>query len=264
MSFLEIKNLYKSFTNNKGESIQVLRDINLSIKKGEIYGVIGLSGAGKSTLVRCINRLEEPDSGNVLIDGVNITQLSKNELSKRREKIGMIFQTFNLFDSMTVTQNIEFALKGTIKDKKERMNRVYKLVDMVGLSDKLNHYPSQLSGGQKQRVGIARALANEPDVLLCDEATSALDPLTTQTILDLLKDINEKLGVTMIIITHEIDVIKYICDDVAVIENGHIMECGNVVEVMMRPKSETSKLFIRVEESLEKAWHNRKDGEEKN
>ena len=190
--FIEIKNLYKSFKNSKGETIQVLEDVNLDIAKGEMFGIMGFSGAGKSTLVRCINRLEEPDTGDVIIDGMNITKLGTAELNKRREKIGMIFQTFNLFDSMTVFENIEFPLKATIKDKEKRKQRVLELADVVGLSEKVYDYPSQLSGGQKQRVGIARALANEPDVLLSDEATSALDPQTTLTVLDLLKKINRE------------------------------------------------------------------------
>ena len=258
--FIEIKNLYKSFKNSKGETIQVLEDVNLDIAKGEMFGIMGFSGAGKSTLVRCINRLEEPDTGDVIIDGMNTTKLGTAELNKRREKIGMIFQTFNLFDSMTVFENIEFPLKATIKDKEKRKQRVLELADVVGLAEKVYDYPSQLSGGQKQRVGIARALANEPDVLLSDEATSALDPQTTLTVLDLLKKINREFGVTMILITHEIEVIKYACDKVAIIESGKIIEEGTTVEVLEAPKSKTAKIFTGVESSLAKAWEDKKGG----
>ena len=259
-AFLEIKHLSKSFKNSKGELIQVLDDVNLDIAKGEMFGIMGFSGAGKSTLVRCINRLEEPDSGDVIIDGMNITKLGPAALNERREKIGMIFQTFNLFDSMTVFQNIEFPLKATIRDKAARKNRVLELAEVVGLEEKVYDYPSQLSGGQKQRVGIARALANEPDVLLSDEATSALDPQTTLTVLDLLKEINRKMGVTMILITHEIEVIKYACDKVAIIEGGRIVEEGSTVEVLKDPKSKTAGIFTGVETSLAKAWAEKTGG----
>ena len=252
--FIEIKNLYKSFRNSKGETVQVLDDVNLEIARGEMFGIIGFSGAGKSTLVRCINRLEEPDSGEILVNGEDITKLGTKALNERREKIGMIFQTFNLFDSMSVFENIEFPMKATIRDKNERKKRVLELADVVGLGEKVYDYPSQLSGGQKQRVGIARALANEPDVILSDEATSALDPQTTLTVLDLLKEINEKMGVTMILITHEIEVIKYACDKVAVIEGGRIIEEGDTVSVLSDPKSDTGRIFTGVESSLARAW----------
>ena len=255
--FIEIKHLYKSFVNAKGEKIQVLEDVNFDIAKGEMFGIIGFSGAGKSTLVRCINRLEEPDSGEVLINGENITGLGTKALNERREKIGMIFQTFNLFDSMSVFENIEFPLKATIRDKKVRKKRVLELAEVVGLAEKINDYPSQLSGGQKQRVGIARALANEPDVILSDEATSALDPQTTLTVLDLLKEINSKMGVTIILITHEIEVIKYACDKVAVIEGGRIIEEGTTVDVLGAPKSSTGRIFTGVETRLAEEWQKR-------
>ena len=257
-AFIEIKNLSKSFDNSKGENIKVLNDISLDIAKGEMFGIIGFSGAGKSTLIRCINRLEEPDTGSICINGEDITSLDSKALNARREKIGMIFQTFNLFDSMTVAQNIEFPLNATMKDKAARAKRVRELAEVVGLADKLDDYPSQLSGGQKQRVGIARALANDPDVLLSDEATSALDPQTTLTVLDLLKQINKDFGVTMILITHEIEVIKYACDKVAVIEGGKIVEQGNVVDVLEAPKSETGIIFTGVEKSLDEAWEEKK------
>lgn len=258
--FIEIRHLYKSFKNSKGETIQVLDDVDLEIAKGEMFGIMGFSGAGKSTLVRCINRLEEPDSGDVIINGMNITQLGTSALNERREKIGMIFQTFNLFDSMSVFRNIEFPLKATIKDKAKRKERVLELADVVGLSEKIYDYPSQLSGGQKQRVGIARALANEPDVLLSDEATSALDPQTTLTVLDLLKKINREMGVTMILITHEIEVIKYACDKVAIIEDGKIIEEGKTVDVLKAPKSRTANIFTGVEASLAKDWEEKTGG----
>lgn len=258
--FIEIRHLYKSFENSKGETIQVLDDVNLDIAKGEMFGIMGFSGAGKSTLVRCVNRLEEPDSGDVIIDGLNVTKLGPKALNERREKIGMIFQTFNLFDSMTVFENIEFPLKATIRDKAKRKERVLELADVVGLSEKVYDYPSQLSGGQKQRVGIARALANEPDVLLSDEATSALDPQTTLTVLDLLKKINREMGVTMILITHEIEVIKYACDKVAIIEGGKIIEEGSTVDVLKAPKSKTANIFTGVEASLERAWEEKTGG----
>lgn len=259
--FIEIKNLYKSFKNSKGETVQVLDNIDLSIARGEMFGIIGFSGAGKSTLVRCINRLEEPDSGDIYINGEAVTKLDHKALNKRREKVGMIFQTFNLFDSMSVFENIEFPLKATVKDKQARKQRVLDLAEVVGLADKVYDYPSQLSGGQKQRVGIARALANEPDVLLSDEATSALDPQTTLTVLDLLKKINREMGVTMILITHEIEVIKYACDKVAVIEGGRIIEEGGTVEVLGAPKSDTGKIFTGVETSLAEAWQEKVEAE---
>lgn len=256
-NYIEVVDLCKSFKTNKGDILQVLKNVSLEIKKGEMFGIMGFSGAGKSTFVRCINRLEEPDSGKVIIDGVDITSLSHKELSQRREKIGMIFQTFNLFDSKTVVQNIMFPLQATIKDKKEREKKAIELSELVGLADKIDYYPAQLSGGQKQRVGIARALANDPDIILCDEATSALDPQTTLTILDLLKEINEKFGVTMILITHEIDVVKYACHRAAIIEDGRIREHGDVIDVLRNPQSETGRIFTGVERSFNESWEKR-------
>lgn len=252
--FIEIKHLSKSFTNSKGKTIKVLDDIDLEIARGEMYGIIGFSGAGKSTLVRCINRLEDPDSGEIFVNGEDITKLNTKELNDRRVKIGMVFQTFNLFDSRNVLDNIMFPLQATIKSKAERKERALELAEWVGLSEKVHDYPSQLSGGQKQRVGIARALANNPYVILSDEATSALDPQTTMSVLDLLKKINKEFGVTMIIITHEIEVIKYACDKVAVIEGGKIIEKGDTVDVLGSPKSNTGKIFTNVEKSLADAW----------
>ncbi|MDE7277674.1 MAG: ATP-binding cassette domain-containing protein, partial [Lachnospiraceae bacterium] len=213
--FIEVKQLYKTF-HTKKQDIEVLKGIDLSVEKGEIYGIVGFSGAGKSTLVRCINRLEEPDSGSVKIGDKEITALGKAQLNEQRRKIGMIFQQFNLFDSMTVAQNIAYPLKLTGTSSKEADARVEEMLALVGLTEKKNAYPGELSGGQKQRVGIARALANRPDVLLSDEATSALDPQTTLSVLDLLKEINKKLGLTIILITHELEVIKYTCHRMAV------------------------------------------------
>lgn len=226
------------------QSIQAVDNINLSIEPGEIFGVIGYSGAGKSTFVRLINRLEEPTSGSVVVDDEVITSLNKNDLRLRRQDMGMIFQHFNLLWSRTVSENIAFPLEisGVLKD--EREIRVKELIDLVGLTGREDHYPSQLSGGQKQRVGIARALANRPKVLLCDEATSALDPETTDAILTLLVDINEKLGLTIILITHEMHVIQKICHNVAVMENGRVIEHGAVLDLFSNPKHQVTKRFV--------------------
>ena len=243
--FIEVKQLYKTF-HTKKQDIEVLRGIDLSVGKGDIYGIVGFSGAGKSTLVRCINRLEEPDSGSVRIGDKEITSLGKAELNRQRRKIGMIFQQFNLFDSMTVTQNIAYPLKMAGMAAKEVRERVDEMLTLVGLSEKRDAYPGELSGGQKQRVGIARALANHPDVLLSDEATSALDPQTTLSVLDLLKEINQKLGVTIILITHELEVIKYTCHRMAVMENGKLLEQGLVKDIFQHPQCETAKNFIGV------------------
>lgn len=227
---IKLRNLYKEFKTHS-DTVTALNDVSLNIKKGEIYGIIGLSGAGKSTLIRTINRLEEPTSGTVSINGVELTALTQKELRKERQKIGMIFQQFNLLSSRTVAGNIGFPLELSNYPKAKRQDRISELLSQVGLEDKKNAYPSQLSGGQKQRVAIARALANTPDVLLCDEATSALDPKTTQSILRLLKQINHNNDLTIILITHEMEVIKEICDKVAVIENGIITSEGTVGDV---------------------------------
>lgn len=244
-SFIEITNLKKTFHTKEGV-LEVLKGINLEVKKGEIYGIVGFSGAGKSTLVRCINRLEEPDSGTIRIGDRIVTSLNKKELDMQRHKIGMIFQQFNLFDSMTVSENIAYPLS-VMGWSRDRINaKVDELLNLVGLSEKKKAYPGELSGGQKQRVGIARALAGEPDVLLSDEATSALDPQTTLSVLDLIKEINQKLGLTILLITHELEVIKYACDHVAVMENGEFMETGTVDEIFNTPKSDTAKNFIDV------------------
>lgn len=244
-SFISVSDLHKSYM-SQGQSIEVLKGINLEITKGDIFGIVGFSGAGKSTLVRCLNRLEEPDSGTIKIDGEEITRLSKKDLNRERQKIGMIFQNFNLFESKTVYQNVAYPLNLAGYRKKQIKARVEEILELVGLSDKINAYPGQLSGGQKQRVGIARALANNPNVLLSDEATSALDPQTTISVLELLKKINEKLGITIILITHELEVIKYVCQSMAVLEEGEVIEQGKVRDIFLNPQSHTGKLFIKI------------------
>ncbi len=226
--------------------VPALKGIDLEIAKGEIFGIIGLSGAGKSTLVRCINMLERPTGGKVIVDGRDMTALSDSELREARKDIGMIFQHFNLLSSATVYDNIAFPLKLAGKSDSEIKEKVEPLLKLVGLEAKADQYPSQLSGGQKQRVGIARALASEPKVLLCDEATSALDPQTTKAILELIRDINKKLQLTVVVITHEMQVIKDICDKVAVIDKGVIAEQGTVLEVFTNPQQPITKEFISV------------------
>jgi D-methionine transport system ATP-binding protein len=240
---IAIKDLVKVYT-TKHKQVVGVDHVSLTINKGEIFGIVGYSGAGKSTLLRCINLLERPTSGNVIIDGVDLTSLNEKELRQARLKIGMIFQHFHLVSSKTVFENIAFALKAAKKSKSEIEKRVTELLEMVGLLDKRDAYPSQLSGGQKQRVGIARALANEPSVLLCDEATSALDPSTTKSILSLLKKINRELGITIVLITHEMEVVKDICDRIAVMQDGKVIELGTVYEIFTNPKEELTKSFI--------------------
>lgn len=249
--YIRIENLYKTFRTKKEEN-KVLNGVNLEIEKGDIFGVVGFSGAGKSTLVRCINRLEEPDSGKIWIGDTEITALSKKELEDRRRKIGMVFQQFNLFDSKTVFQNIAYPLTLEKVSRSEIEQRVDKLLELVGLSDKKNSYPGALSGGQKQRVGIARALANNPDVLLSDEATSALDPQSTLSILDLLSKINQELGLTILMITHELEAAKRVCNKVAVLENGVITEQGNTRDIFLNPESSTGKIFLEVYKEFRK------------
>ncbi|OPH56916.1 ABC transporter [Paenibacillus ferrarius] len=240
-----IKNLNKTYRTRQSV-FTALENINLEIEKGDIFGIIGFSGAGKSTLIRCLNRLEEPDSGSIEIEGKVITDLSEKELRLARLKIGMIFQQFNLLDSKTVFENVAFPLKVAGHPKSYIHQRVREILELVELSDKENAHPSQLSGGQKQRVGIARALANEPDVLLSDEATSALDPQTTYSILELLKDINRKLNLTIVLITHELDVLQHICKNFAVIEKGTIVEQGSVDQFFLNPESDTAKKFVKI------------------
>ncbi|MCD2348895.1 methionine ABC transporter ATP-binding protein [Clostridium guangxiense] len=247
---ISIKNLSKNFNTPYGK-VEVLKGINLEIKKGDIFGIIGFSGAGKSTMVRCLNLLEKPDEGTIIIGDKDMTKLSKKELRKAREKIGMIFQQFNLFDSKTVFDNVAFPLRVAGYPKNKINERVHEILELVELKDKEKAHPAQLSGGQKQRVGIARALANNPDVLLSDEATSALDPQTTYSILELLKNINKKLNLTIVLITHELDVVKYCCNNVAVIEKGVITEEGPTDEVFLNPQSDTAKVFIDITNNLQ-------------
>ncbi|MET3683692.1 D-methionine transport system ATP-binding protein [Alkalibacillus flavidus] len=241
---ISIKQLSKSFK-TKDQTVQAVDNVSLNIEKGDIFGVIGYSGAGKSTFVRLINRLEDPTDGEIILNGQDMTDLSKSQLRLERQKIGMIFQHFNLLWSRTVYENVAFPLEIAGVPKAERESQVLELIELVGLKGREQSYPSQLSGGQKQRVGIARSLANDPKVLLCDEATSALDPETTDDILDLLVSINEKLDLTIILITHEMHVIQKICHRVAVMEQGTVVEQGDVLDVFMNPQSKTTKRFVQ-------------------
>lgn len=250
-NIIELKNIYKTFSDN-GKTFNAVEDATVSIKKGEIYGIIGFSGAGKSTLVRTINLLGRPTSGTVTVRGKDMLQLSPKELRQERKTIGMIFQHFNLMKSRTVFDNVAFPLKRSGLSKNQISEKVHQLLNLVEISEKENHFPSQLSGGQKQRVAIARALANDPDILLCDEATSALDPTTTRAILRLLKKLNQQLGLTIVIITHQMEVIKEICDNVAVMENGKIVEQGEVFNIFANPQNEVTKRFIRATSNLTK------------
>ena len=242
---IDLSHIEKIYDSPSGP-VRAIKDISLHINRGEIYGIIGLSGAGKSTLVRCINLLERPTSGKVTVDGQDITAMSESQLRQARKSIGMIFQHFNLLSSATVYENVAFPLRLVNTPKEKIDKKVTELLELVGLADKANQYPSQLSGGQKQRVGIARALASEPKILLCDEATSALDPQTTKAILQLIRDINAKLKLTVVVITHEMQVIKDICDKVAVIDKGVIAEKGNVLDVFTNPQQPITKEFISV------------------
>ena len=242
---IDLSHIEKIYDSPSGP-VRAIKDISLHINRGEIYGIIGLSGAGKSTLVRCINLLERPTSGKVTVDGQDITAMSESQLRQARKSIGMIFQHFNLLSSATVYENVAFPLRLVNTPKEKIDKKVTELLELVGLADKANQYPSQLSGGQKQRVGIARALASEPKILLCDEATSALDPQTTKAILQLIRDINAKLKLTVVVITHEMQVIKDICDKVAVIDKGVIAEKGKVLDVFTNPQQPITKEFISV------------------
>ena len=240
---IKLNNITKIFT-LPDKKLTALDNVSLHVLKGQICGVIGASGAGKSTLIRCVNLLERPTHGAVVIDDVDLTQLSDAELVKTRRQIGMIFQHFNLLTSRTVFENVALPLELENKSKAEIQEKTTALLALVGLSDKHNVYPANLSGGQKQRVAIARALASDPKVLLCDEATSALDPATTQSILKLLKEINRTLGITILLITHEMEVVKRICDQVAVIDKGRLIEQGTVSEIFSNPKTELAQEFI--------------------
>ncbi|WP_407399890.1 methionine ABC transporter ATP-binding protein [Treponema sp.] len=250
-NIIELKNIYKTFQQN-GKTFNAVEDATVSIRKGEIYGIIGFSGAGKSTLVRTINLLGRPTAGTVTVKEKDFLALSAKELREERKKIGMIFQHFNLMPSRTVFDNVAFPLKGSGLSKTQISEKVHELLDLVEIGDKEKNYPSQLSGGQKQRVAIARALANDPDILLCDEATSALDPTTTKAILSLLKKLNKQLGLTIVIITHQMEVIKSICDHVAVMEHGKIVEQGEVFSIFANPQNEVTRRFIRSTSSLTK------------
>lgn len=245
MSILEIIGLSKSFCSNK-TIVNVLDNISLNVEKGDVYGVIGLSGEGKSTLVRCINRLENPDSGEIRFDGIDVLSLKGKALRDYRKNVSMIFQDFNLLNQKTVFQNVEFPLtlvKG-YKRTEESVNKINELIDLVGLSEKKQSYPSQLSGGQKQRVAIARALINNPQILLCDECTSALDPTTADQILDLLKTLNKDLGLTVIIIAHQMSVIERVCNKVAILSDHKIAENGAISDVFLNPKTEAAKSLV--------------------
>ena len=248
---IEFTHVSKDFGSGE-KMVRAVRDVSLTIQDGEIFGIIGFSGAGKSTLVRCINLLERPTNGTVVVDGKEMTALSPKELRLARRKIGMIFQHFNLMPSRTVFGNVAYPLQGQGLSKQAIQNKVRKLLKLVDIADKETAYPSQLSGGQKQRVAIARALANDPKVLLCDEATSALDPQTTKAILTLLKDLNQKLNLTIVMITHEMAVVKEICDHVAIMEHGQVVEQGEVFSLFADPKQPITQNFIRTTSNLQK------------
>ncbi len=247
---IEIKNLYKEF-NTSESTVEALKNVSLTVCDGDIYGIIGMSGAGKSTLVRCINMLEKPTSGSVLIDGIDIKELGEKELRDIRRDVSMIFQGFNLLMQRTCLKNICFPLELSGASKKDAKKRALELLETVGLPDKANSYPAQLSGGQQQRIAIARALATNPKVLLCDEATSALDPNTTHSILNLIKDINKKFGITVIVITHQMSVVEEICNKVAILDNGEVVEEGLVSEIFSNPKSNAAKKLVFPEGSNE-------------
>ena len=249
---ITLKDVGVAFKGTQG-TIKAVEKVNLSIDKGDVYGIVGYSGAGKSTLVRTINLLQRPTKGSVWVNGQNMLALSPKELRNARKKVGMIFQHFNLMDSRTVAGNIAYPLRKSGLSKTAIKEKVVELLELVGLSDKYDAFPSQLSGGQKQRVAIARALANDPDVLLCDEATSALDPKTTLSILELLKELNKRLALTIVIITHEMQVVKEICNKVAVMENGHVVENGDVVSIFTQPKELITKEFINTATHIDQA-----------
>lgn len=250
---IRFENVSKTFRGN-GKQVEAIKEVSLHIKKGEIFGIIGYSGAGKSTLVRCINLLERPDRGRIWIGDTEITTLKGKSLRKQRRKIGMIFQQFHLFASRNVYENVAYPLKHQGLTGQEIKKRVEELLNLVGLEDKVSAYPSQLSGGQKQRAAIARALANEPDILLCDEATSALDPKTTTAILRLLQEVNRKLGVTIVVITHEMQVVKEICGRVAVMEGGSVVEEGEVFDIFSNPHEKITGDFVNNASNLSRIY----------
>lgn len=253
-TMIQLKHLTKTFPHPDG-GVTAVDDVSIDIHAGEIFGIIGLSGAGKSTLVRLINRLEESDEGEILIDGVELRKLSRKALNAERKRIGMIFQHFNLLQSRSVEDNIAFPLELAGMSKNEIQIRVEETLELVGLSDKAKMHPAQLSGGQKQRVAIARAIANRPKILLCDEATSALDPQTTKSILSLIRQLKETLNLTVIMITHEMEVIRDICERVAVMENGRVVECDAVETVFTHPKSDLAKSFVSHLRPDQEAYH---------
>lgn len=250
---IRFEHVSKQFVVN-GMTVTAAEDVNLEIEQGEVFGIIGFSGAGKSTLVRCINLLERPTAGKVFVGDKEITALGPGELRQQRKKIGMIFQQFHLFSSRNVFQNVEYPLLSDKMTKAERRKKVEELLELVELSDKADAYPSQLSGGQKQRVAIARALANDPQILLSDESTSALDPKTTKSILELLKKLNRTLGITIVVITHEMQVIKEICDRVAVMKDGKVVEWGEVFEVFANPREQITKEFVNHTSNLSRIY----------
>ena len=248
---IRLENVSKTFTDSNKE-VHAVNNVSLTINDGDIFGIIGFSGAGKSTLVRCINLLEKPTDGKVFVDDAEITALSGIDLRKARKKIGMIFQHFNLMPSRTIFGNVAYPLRGSGLSKEEIKEKVHHLLELVGISEKENAFPSQLSGGQKQRVAIARALANDPSILLCDEATSALDPQTTKSILKLLQQLNQTLGITVVVITHEMAVVKEICNRVAVMDHGDVVEEGEVFHVFASPKEPLTRSFIKTTSNLQK------------
>ncbi|MDT2685459.1 methionine ABC transporter ATP-binding protein [Enterococcus gallinarum] len=250
---ISLKDVSVTFTQPNKETIQAVKNVSLEVDKGDVYGIVGYSGAGKSTLVRVINLLQRPTSGSVIVNQTELTALPAKALREKRKTIGMIFQHFNLMDSRNVFDNVDFSLKYAGISKQERRQKVTELLSLVGLEEKARSFPSQLSGGQKQRVAIARALANDPEILLCDEATSALDPKTTLQILALLKKLNRKLGLTIVIITHEMQVVKEICNKVAVMENGEIIEQGKSVQIFSQPAKPLTKDFIRTATHIDQA-----------
>ena len=241
---IQIEHLNKTYVSRQGETHTALTDINLTIEDGSVFGIIGQSGAGKSTLVRCLNLLERPTSGSIIINGRDITSLSEKELREFRSSVSMIFQNFSLLQQRTVLRNVMFPLELRHADRKEAEKRARELLELVGLADKCNKYPSQLSGGQQQRVAIARALVNNPSIMLCDEATSALDSMTTHSILKLLKDINEEMGVTIVLITHSLAVAELICDNVVVIDEGKIVEEGKTEDIFANPQSDVARKLL--------------------
>lgn len=241
---IQIEHLNKTYVSRQGETHIALTDINLTIEDGSVFGIIGQSGAGKSTLVRCLNLLERPTSGSIIINGRDITSLSEKELREFRSSVSMVFQNFSLLQQRTVLRNVMFPLELRHADKKEAEKRARELLELVGLADKCDKYPSQLSGGQQQRVAIARALVNNPSIMLCDEATSALDSMTTHSILKLLKDINEKMGVTIVLITHSLAVAELICDNVVVIDEGKIVEEGKTEDIFANAQSDVARKLL--------------------